>query len=184
MIPYHSSMANTKQNRKQARSGPRTERNRRTVRLSDSLSSLTRGIMARQGFAQSDVVTHWRSIVGNTLARYCLPERLAFPRGERRGGTLHIVADSAFALELQHLEPEVIARINSYYGFEAVSHIRITQAPVASRRTGPRSRRAIPPLPPEDTSAIAKAAGEARDDALRKSLDALGRAVYAATGKE
>ncbi|MEX1148339.1 MAG: DUF721 domain-containing protein [Sphingomonadales bacterium] len=168
-------MTDTKQKRNQQTATPRPHRARRTVRLADSLSGLTRSLIVRQGFAQSDVVTHWRSIAGSVLAGHCLPEKLTFPRGERRGGTLHLMVDNAFALEIQHLAPELIARINSYYGFEAVSHIRITQGPVA-RPTRPRRRPA--PLSADDNAAIADAAATARDKDLRHSLEALGRAVY------
>ncbi|RMF12270.1 MAG: DUF721 domain-containing protein [Alphaproteobacteria bacterium] len=152
-------------------------RSGRTRRLADSLSGLTRGLLARQGFAQTDVVTHWPAIVGPVLARHCLPERLAFARGERRGGTLHVVADSAFALEFQYLIPQVIARINGYYGFEAVSQIKIVQAPVKARRWQPR--RKLAPLGPAEEKAVAEIVAETRDPGLRAALAALGRAVYA-----
>lgn len=155
-----------------------SERSRRTVRLADSLSGLTRGLLARQGFAQSDVVTRWPAIVGPVLAEHCLPERLAFPQGEQRGGTLHVVADSAFALELQYLAPEVIARINGYYGFEAVARIKIVQAPVKARKR----RRKTPPLPlaPGDKKAVEETVSPAHDEGLRAALSALGRAVFSA----
>ncbi len=158
------------------------KRSWRTQRLANSLSGLTRGLLARQGFAQADVVTHWPAIVGPVLAEHCLPERLAFRQGERRGGTLHVVADSAFAVELQYLAPEVIARINGYYGFEAVGQIKIMQAPVAASR---RKRRKKPaPLKPAERSAVAETVAPARDEGLRAALDALGQAVYSAPGDD
>lgn len=171
MSPMSKAMA------KKTRSGI-PARKRRTVRLSDSVSGLTRGLLARQGFAQTDVVTQWPSIVGSLLAAHCLPERLSFPQGERRGGTLHVVADSAFALELQHLTPEVIQRINSYYGFEAVSRLRITQAPVARRR--PMRRKKPVPLSPDDEKSLSAVIAEAHDDKLREALKSLGAAIFSA----
>ena len=157
-------------------------RKRRAIRLSDSIAGLTRGLLARQGFAQTDVVTQWSSIVGKLLAAHCLPERLSFPSGERRGGTLHVIADSAFALELQHLTPEVIQRINSYYGFEAVSRLRITQAPVAKRRAMRRKKPA--PLSPDDEKTLSAAVAPAHDDKLREALKSLGAAIFSAPETE
>lgn len=157
------------------RRGP-PKRARRVQRVGVSVAGLTRGLLARQGFAQADVVTRWPEIVGAALARQSVPERLAFPHGEQRGGTLHVAADSAFALELQHLAPEVIQRINSYYGFEAVGRLKITQIPVALRR--PKRKAAPMPLLPDDRATLSDCVAPAHDKGLKSALFSLGEAVF------
>lgn len=172
-------MEKAKTNRNSYRRGT-AKRVRGVQRVGVSVAGLTRGLLARQGFAQADVVTRWPEIVGAVLARQSVPERLVFPRskqwGEQRGGTLHVAADSAFALELQHLAPEVIQRINSYYGFEAVSRLKITQIPVALRR---RKRKAPPaPLLPDDRATLTDCIAPAKDKGLKSALFSLGEAVF------
>ncbi|MDX1580648.1 MAG: DUF721 domain-containing protein, partial [Alphaproteobacteria bacterium] len=85
------------------------------------LASLTRRMtepaFRRQGFAQQDIVTRWAQIVGPALGETSLPEKLNFPPGKRRGGTLIVRVEGGMALELQHLAPQVIERVNSYFGY-------------------------------------------------------------------
>ncbi len=140
------------------------------------MRGLTKSLCARQGFAQVEVVTRWRDIVGPALADHCLPERLAFSQGDGPG-TLHVVAGSAFALELQHLSPQLLERINGYFGFPAVARLAIRQAPVAaakSRRKPPR-----PALSAAEQAALSDLVRPVQDEGLKTALGRLGAAVMA-----
>jgi hypothetical protein len=156
-------------------SGPRA--------IAATLPRIAGPALRRRGFAGGGeasvrVVTDWAEIVGAALARDSLPERLTFPRGAESGGVLRIRAAGPLALELQHLEPLVIERINRYFGYRAVAKLSFVQAPVsaAPRRTPP----ALPPEPtgPEAARLAASLAG-IEDEALRGALAGLGRAVLA-----
>jgi hypothetical protein len=82
------------------------------------LSSVTRPVLKRRGLASGRVVSEWTEIVGATLAACSCPERLSQPR-DGGPGTLKIRVDGPMAVELQHLEPVIIERINSYFGYRA-----------------------------------------------------------------
>ena len=103
-------------------SGPR--------RLGDLAKPILDPALRRQGFAQHEIVTRWRDIVGALLAATSVPEHLRFPSGTRRGGTLYVRVDSSFALEFQHLSTQVLERINTYYGYGAVEKLVIKQGPL------------------------------------------------------
>lgn len=141
---------------------------------------VTRPIFGRHGFAGGALVVDWPAIVGPAIATYSLPTRVRFPPGERSGATLEIkVANSAFAPELTHLEPLVVERINSYFGWAAVARLKLRHGPL------PRRRSVVPPPPPPPTDdtvmtppARAVVDKIANDD-LRQALAALGRAVAA-----
>jgi hypothetical protein len=115
--------------------------------------------MAERGFATLDILSNWEAIVGPGLAEVTAPDRLAWPRAEqpdeetppsrqsrprRQGATLHIRVEGPIAIEVQHLSPQIIARINQFFGYAAVGAIRILQAPVAGRG---KSRAATPAGP-------------------------------------
>ena len=140
-----------------------------------SLPSVTRGAMARRGFAEARLLLDWPAIVGDALARYTVPERLARGRGDS-DGVLHVRVAGAFAPQLQHLEPAVIERINSHFGHHAVVRLKLTQG------LPPR------PLKPKRRAAALGAAGEARlaetverigDPRLKDAMARLGRAILA-----
>ncbi len=83
--------------------------------------------LRRHGFALADLIVKWPHIIGDRLAAICQPKRLIFPKGEKMNGVLYCQAQGAWALELQHQAPLVIQRINTFFGYNAVSRIQISQ---------------------------------------------------------
>src|SRR5215510_11212248 len=140
--------------------------------LAATLPRVTRKILGRHGLAEGGLVADWASIVGATIAGCSLPLRLSFTGGERRDGTLHVRVAGALALELQHLEPQVLERINGYFGYRAVGRLKIHQGPVPVERRAQR-----PPPPPVDETGIAEAVAGIADDGLRQALHGLARSL-------
>lgn len=96
-----------------------------------SVAKLTKPIFGKRGFGQGSIVTEWPNIAGNTLASHTAPDKISYRPNERSEGVLHLRIDSsALALELQHLEPQLIERINTHFGYRAVASIRIIQGPI------------------------------------------------------
>src|SRR5215510_8519193 len=143
--------------------------------LAATLPRVTRKILGRHGLAEGGLVADWASIVGATIAGCSLPLRLSFTGGERRDGTLHVRVAGALALELQHLEPQVLERINGYFGYRAVGRLKIHQGPVPAP-PAPR----LPPAPPPTAEADAEIGGllsTVEDDGLREALRGLGHSL-------
>lgn len=160
---------------------PRRARGPRAIAA--TLPRIAGPALRRRGFAGGGeasvrVVTDWAEIVGQTLARDSLPERLSFARGAETGGTLRIRAAGPLALELQHLEPLVIERINRYFGYRAVAKLAFVQAPAGVR---PRPAPAAPPPAPTGPEAarLGRTLAGIEDGPLRDALAGLGRAVLA-----
>ncbi len=142
--------------------------------LAGFLPRLTKAALGKRGFAEGGIVTDWAAIVGSELAASSLPERLSFAQGERRDGTLQVRVTGAFALELQHLEPMVIERINSYFGYRAVARLKIRQGPVPRRR----GRRPSPAPDPAAGRTVDLAVADIADPQLKAALAGFGRALH------
>jgi hypothetical protein len=109
--------------------------------IAGTIDKLTRPALARRGLAGAAVVAEWGSIVGPAMARYTCPLRIVWPRDKAGEGTLHLrVSSSALATELQHLQPQLLERINGFFGYCAVARLAISH--------GPLPRRPAPPKPP------------------------------------
>ena len=148
--------------------------------IGDMTTRLAKRGLGSRGFTEAALVTEWPNIVGALLGGGSLPLKIAFPPGDRVGGTLSLrVASGGLAMEFQHLEPQILQKVNAFFGYGAVARLAITQGPVP-RRTPPRA--ATPPPPPLDGAAAAdmqrRLAGIADDD-LRTTLEALGRRLAA-----
>lgn len=152
-------------------SGPRS--------LAASLPEAAKRTLRHHGFAEAGIVTDWPAIVGEALAAHSTPLRLGFPRGKRLEGTLHVSVSGALALELQHLEPLVLERINGYFGYRAVGRLKLVHdgrkpPPPPAVRTPPARDGAAPP------PALQPGIEDIEDPALRQALERLGRAVQTA----
>lgn len=98
--------------------------------ISGTIGNITKSIIGKRGFVEVDIITNWVAIVGDEIAAYVSPTSISFPRNSRNSGTLHVqVLSGAFAVELQHREKQIKERVNSYFGYNAVSSLKITQQP-------------------------------------------------------
>jgi hypothetical protein len=145
-----------------------------------SVAHVARPALKKRGLAQGRLLTDWAEIVGPKLAEQSRPEKLVPARGADGGGTLELRVAGPWAVELQHLAPVLIERINRYFGYEAVGRLRLVNAPPSGRPAA-----AQPPALPHD--AAAEAALEAslagiEDAALREALASLGRALLESPG--
>src|SRR6185436_5894986 len=90
-----------------------------------------------KGYAEAGLFTHWAEIAGASLAASSLPIKLSFPRGKRDEGTLTVRCGGSAALELQHLAPSIIERINGHFGYRAVARLKVEQGTLARRNVTP-----------------------------------------------
>jgi hypothetical protein len=144
--------------------------------LADLLNRCLGAAFARQGFASTDIVTHWPDIVGPEIAAHAEPVKLKWPRGGEDApepATLVLRVEGPVAIEIQHLSPVVVERVNRFFGWRAVDRIAIRQAPLAGR-----ARRPPPPAPSaEEVAEVAASLPDIADDSLRAALARLGAAI-------
>lgn len=148
-----------------------------TRRFGELARPLLTPALRRQGFAQHEIVTRWRDIVGALLASRSLPEKLQFPSAERTGGALFIRVESSFALEFQHLTPQILDRVNTYYGYRAVTKLILKQGPIP--RPAPLRRQPPAPLSPEVERDLNESLDALKPGPMRDALARLGRKVLA-----
>ena len=158
-----------------------TRRTYKTKSIADLASGINNRAFRRYGFAKSDILMHWREIVGSVLARSSIPERLIMPKNVEqangRTGVLHVRVDGSFAPEMQHLEPLIIDRINSYYGFKAVERLICHHGIIERKVIGEKYQ--APILDDSQKSELDLLLCDIKDDKLRKSLFAVGAELIA-----
>lgn len=112
-------------------------------RVADLIPAIGDVAFRKFGFVQSSIVTRWPEIVGVRLARVTAPESLRFPPGKKADGMLCLTVGSAHAPVVQHVVPDIIERVNRFFGYSAVARVRIAQGTVRRRENAP----ATPPEP-------------------------------------
>ncbi len=146
-------------------------------RLGSLLPPEARKALRKFGFAEAEIVTKWKQIVGPRLGERTSPIRLAYRHGQRKSGALHILVDSGFAVEIQHIEPLLIERVNSYYGYAAVEKLVIHQGSLP-RFTASKSE-LIVPLSQQDQEALESMIAPTRNRNLKAALQGLGQRILA-----
>eukprot|EP01037_Dinobryon_pediforme_P015955 gene15957-16121_t len=148
------------------------------------MPAIGRTAFRRFGFVQSSVVTRWPEIVGAAHARHCVPESIRFPVGEKAEGTLHLVVSPAHAPLIQHVIPEIIERVNRFFGYRAVAQVRMrqgtVQAPAAS--TGAKADAKGPPALKPVPIELGDSLRDIGDPELRTVLESLARSLERASG--
>jgi hypothetical protein len=143
--------------------------------IGDLMPEIGRTAFRRFGFVQSSVVTRWPEIVGPVHARVCSPEAIRFPPGEKAEGILELVVKPAHAPLIQQVIPEIIERVNRFFGYKAVARVKLRQGAV----TPPPDGR--PAKPPPSLKPIPLELGDSLrdigDPELRTVLESLARSL-------
>ncbi len=145
-------------------------------RMSDAAKGLIRPALSKRGFAETRLIVEWDAVVGAANAALCRPIRLSYAAKEGIGGTLTLGVLGVNALQIQHLEPQLIERVNAHYGYRAISRIRIAQlGPEAFARA--RQTAETPQLRPEEVREVRQTVEPVQDESLRTALEKLGRNI-------
>ena len=123
---------------------------------------ITRPAFRKRAPAAAQVLADWEAVVGPQLAAVTVPRRL-------RGGTLTLACSGTTAMELQHLSPWVLERVNAYLGSRTAERLRILQE-VLPQPHEPRP--AVKPRPDPKLPGIPPGP-------LHDALTALGRVIPA-----
>jgi hypothetical protein len=146
-------------------------------RLADLVGPCMAGAFRRHGFASTELVTRWETIVGAEIAAHCEPLKISWPRqvnaDDPEPATLVLRCEGPAAIEIQHQTHVIMARINQFLGWRAIARITISQAPLARRD----QRRPRPTIDAQEARRIADGMTGIADEGLRAALGRLGAAV-------
>lgn len=117
--------------------------------IADLVPAIGGAAFRKFGFIQASLVTRWRDIVGGRLADVTEPAMIRFPVGQKADGTLHLTISGAHAPMLQHVEPDIIAAVNRFFGYAAITRVRMTQGQVAPAPRPVKPVAVARPIPPE-----------------------------------
>ncbi|MFN3475501.1 MAG: DUF721 domain-containing protein [Blastomonas sp.] len=151
--------------------------------IADLIPAIGETSFRRFGFVQSTLVSRWAEIAGPRYALMASPESIAFPRGQKAQGTLNLVVTSATAIFMQHAEPEIISRVNRFFGYEAVVRVKYRHGAL-SRPLRPEPRPAAPPSLKPIMIAPADGLKPIGDPELQTVLESLARSMAEKEARE
>ncbi|WP_299307919.1 DciA family protein [uncultured Croceicoccus sp.] len=147
--------------------------------IADLMPQIGRTAFRRFGFVQSSIVTRWPEIVGAEHARVTAPESIRFPPGEKADGTLNLVVLPAHAPLIQHVVPDIIERVNRFFGYRAIQRVKIRQGAVQPPKDN-GARPAAPPSLKPISMELGESLRDIGDPELRTVLESLARSMESA----
>lgn len=147
--------------------------------IADLMPEIGRAAFRKFGFVQSSIVTRWTDIVGAHYAAVTAPESIRFPHGKKADGTLQLTVLSGHAPMIQHVLPDIIERVNRFFGYAAVAKVAMRQGQIrptdTERRPPPRN---LKPLPVE----LGDSLRDIGDPELRAVLESLAQGLANSRG--
>ena len=148
---------------------------------------VTKVCMEKFGVHAAEIILNWRVIAGAALANYTMPLRIRWARrpdisdhddtvvaARPQKTALEIVVDGGRAHEIPYRAPQIIERINGYFGYRAVTEVRGVAGEI-SRHAPPAAK--APPSAPRDPAVVAAEIAAVEDPALRAALARFGAGV-------
>lgn len=159
------------------KAAPRPERPRggQARAICDLMPDVGRSAFRRFGFIQSSIVTRWPEIVGAKRAQICAPESIRFAPGEKSEGVLQLVVVPAHAPLISHVLPDIVERVNRFFGYNAVARAKLRQGEVTPRPYP--ATPAVPPMLKPIPVDLGDSLRDVGDPELRAVLESLARSL-------
>ena len=134
-----------------------------------------------RGFAQSRLLTHWEEVAGKDTAKIAQPVKVTYKK-KGLGASLVLICNGANAPFVEMEKENIRARVNSVYGYNAITEIKITQtaatgfAEAQAVFDGPQKPAGSSPNPNISRAALEMAAS-VNDPEFSRALEALAQNV-------
>lgn len=168
---------------------PRKTRRRGFAKASAQSRGTLDVVAGKQGFAEPDILLRWPEIAGAAFGTLCQPIRIRYAANRSMGATLLVQADSGRAPEVEHQAPRILERINQFYGYRAITRLKVTQSTGLTRSStgfaegvSPFAGKPAAPAPAPTRTEIDQAAeltGDIQSPDLKTALTKMGAHVLA-----
>ena len=90
----------------------------------NTLPTKVKRILDKKGHMYSETLDNWKYIVGDELFKVCYPK--SFKSSNKLGGSyLNIMVKRGNEVDLEYSKKNIVNKINSYFGYEAVKNIKL-----------------------------------------------------------
>ncbi|MDC0161896.1 DUF721 domain-containing protein [bacterium] len=153
-------------------------------KLGDTLSRINKNYSSKFGKIEFLILSKWTQIVGSFFADHSEPDKISRITEEFNEfdepiykNFLHVKVSPAAAVEFQHYKDTVIEKINSYFGYKAISDLRLQQNFVSEKKIKRDINLFNQELSEEEKANIKSEINNIRDKELEKSIVNLGASI-------
>ena len=90
----------------------------------NTLPRAARGILKKNGYNYSEIVSKWRTLVGKNISESSYPKSIRLTKNNGNG-VLIIGVKRGNELTLEYSKEEIMSKINSYFGYNLIKNIKL-----------------------------------------------------------
>ena len=153
-------------------------------KIGESLARINKNYSSKFGKIEFLILSKWTQIVGIFFADHSEPDKITRITEEFNEfdepiykNFLHVRVSPAAAVEFQHYKDTIIEKINSYFGYKAISDLRLQQNFVPEKKIKNNIKLYDQDLSEEEKVSIKNEINNIKDKELEKSIVNLGASI-------
>jgi len=83
-----------------------------------------KGILKKNGYNYSEIISKWKMLVGKEISTYAYPESIKMRKGNT-SGTLILVVNRGDEINIEYSKREITEKINSHFGYKLINEIKL-----------------------------------------------------------
>jgi hypothetical protein len=152
-------------------------------KIGETLSRINKNYSNKFGKIEFLIISKWPEIVGSFFANHSEPDKISRLTDDYNDfdepvfkNFLHVRVSPAAAVEFQHYKDTIIEKINSFFGYKAISDLRLQQNFIPEKKNGV-DKTNIAEITEEEEKLIKNDIDEIQDKELEKSIVNLGASI-------
>ena len=98
--------------------------------LGHTLPRGVKGILKKNGYNYSEIISKWNFLVGKDISNCCYPKSIKTTQANKTR-TLILYVKRGNEINVEYSKKDIINKINSYFGYQLISEIRLqTYSPI------------------------------------------------------
>ena len=153
-------------------------------KIGETLARINKNYSSKFGKIEFLILSKWTQIVGIFFADHSEPDKITRITEEFNEfdepiykNFLHVRVSPAAAVEFQHYKDTIIEKINSYFGYKAISDLRLQQNFVPEKKIKNNIKLYDQDLSEEEKASIKSEINNIKDKELEKSIVNLGASI-------
>ena len=153
-------------------------------KIGETLTRINKNYSSKFGKIEFLILSKWTQIVGSFFADHSEPDKISRITEEFNEfdepiykNFLHVRVSPAAAVEFQHYKDTIIEKINSYFGYKAISDLRLQQNFVPEKKIKKNINLYDNDLSEEEKVSIKSEINNIKNEELEKSIVNLGASI-------
>ena len=153
-------------------------------KIGETLARINKNYSSKFGKIEFLILSKWTQIVGIFFADHSEPDKISRITEEFNEfdepifkNFLHVRVSPAAAVEFQHYKDTIIEKINSYFGYKAISDLRLQQNFVPEKKIKKNINLYDQDLSEEEKVSIKSEINNIKNEELEKSIVNLGASI-------